>query len=310
MKLLSLFKPEYCYRPRQILRRLGAGAPASGVPFAQARLPWGLPLRVRPAEHIGRCILQLGVFELLVSESVWRLTDPGETVCDVGANIGYITSIMARRVGPRGAVWAFEPHPEVFKELEFNTRQWAGPAVGMVKPVNAAVSDEPGRKRLNIPAAFSENRGLSTLEPGDRDADANGAGASPGDRVTVPIDSVSLDQLFPNGERIGLVKMDVEGHELSVLRGAGNLLAERRVRDWIFEAGSGYPSPVTDHLARHGCTVLKLKKCFSHPSLLLPDAPTTLGRGEAPESPNFLATLEPERAKQRFASRGWQALRG
>src|SRR5687768_3646110 len=259
MKLLSLFKPEYCYRPRQILRRLGAGAPAAGTEFAEAALPWRLPLRVRPAEHIGRCILQLGVFELLVSESVWRLVDPGETVADVGANIGYITSIMARRVGSGGAVWAFEPHPEVFKELEFNARQWAGPGVGTVRPVNAAVSDEPGRRHLNIPAAFSENRGLSTLEAGDgHGGETAGAG-----RITVPIDSVSLDGLFPNGEKIGLVKMDVEGHELSVLRGAGRLLAERRVRDWIFEAGSGYPSPVTEHLSRHGYTVFKLKKHFS-----------------------------------------------
>lgn len=297
MKLLSLFKPEYCYRPGQILRRLNL--PNGASEFAQVRLPWGVPLRVRPQELIGQAILRLGVFELLVTESVWRLTDPGETVADVGANIGYMTSVMARRVGRAGTVWAFEPHPEVFKELDHNSHQWTGGANGAIKTVNAAVSESAGELSLKVPDAFSGNRGLSTLE----------GGAEEGYTI-VTIPGVTLDETLAGVERIGFVKMDVEGHELSVLRGASNLLAGRRVRDWVFEDAAGHPSPVTRLLSDAGYTLFRLKKHFSRPSLLPPDAPETHGAHEAPESPNFLATADPDRARQRFAAGGWQALRG
>src|SRR5580704_10103514 len=74
-------KPEYVFRPRQLLRRFGP-RPKGPDDIAEVLLPWGLPFRIRPQEVLGRAIWNTGVYDLAVSEALWRLTDPGETVVD------------------------------------------------------------------------------------------------------------------------------------------------------------------------------------------------------------------------------------
>ncbi len=61
-------------------------------------------MRVRPAEGVGRSLWRLGVYDLVTCELCWRLLDPGETAVDVGANIGVVTGLLARRAGPAGEV--------------------------------------------------------------------------------------------------------------------------------------------------------------------------------------------------------------
>ena len=68
---------------------------------------------MNPKETIGRAILRLGVYDLCVSESICRLLDPGESAIDVGANLGYMTSLMAAKAGKCGSVESFEPHPDL-----------------------------------------------------------------------------------------------------------------------------------------------------------------------------------------------------
>ena len=113
-----LIKPEYIFRPsqgvRRILRRLKP-RPRSAV----VELPWKLQLCIRLDDHIGWSIWRTGVYDLCVTEVLWRLIDKGETSVDVGANIGHMTSVMVKRVGASGKVHAYEAHPEV-QELDLN----------------------------------------------------------------------------------------------------------------------------------------------------------------------------------------------
>ena len=307
MKLRSILKPEYIYRPAQILRRVRFQLSQPGE-FVDAKLPWGMPIRVRPGEIIGRSIASLGIFELQVTEAIWRLADAGETVADVGANIGYMTSVMCRRVRPGGTVWCFEPHPEIYSELSHNVERWkqgagangngAGGGPGAtVELRNAAVSDHSGECRLHIPADFSFNRGLATVEARD------GAGMK---EIVVP--QVSLDDVFAGAGKIGLIKVDVEGHEAAVFRGAQNLIKGGRVRDWLFEENDENPLGVGKMLAENGYSLFRIKKHFSHVELCPPETHVTVASYAVPESPNFLATLEPGRATRRFEGRGWQCL--
>src|SRR4051812_45060416 len=91
----ALNKPHYVFRPTQLGRRF-AGVFRRRTSGPQVvRLPWGLDLNVLPDEAIGASIARTGVFELHVSETIWRLLDRGELAVDVGANIGYMTSLMA-----------------------------------------------------------------------------------------------------------------------------------------------------------------------------------------------------------------------
>jgi hypothetical protein len=115
-----------------------------------------------------------------------------------------------------------------------------------------------------------------------------------------------LDDRLPDGNRAGLVKIDVEGHELSVLRGARRALAQRRIRDVVFEENETLPTPVTRLLESAGYTIFGLDQRFFGPRLVSPDAPRARPLWEAP---TFLATLDPERAQNRMRRRGWTVLR-
>src|SRR4051794_10893580 len=108
MRFLSIAKPEYFYQPVQLLRRLRAAITHRGNAPVRVRVPGGAEFVAPASDHIARAFLHLGVFDLVVTETLWRLIDPGEVGVDAGANIGYMTSIMAARAA---RVWAFEPHP-------------------------------------------------------------------------------------------------------------------------------------------------------------------------------------------------------
>src|SRR5262249_15069120 len=121
--LRRLNKPEYFFRPSQLLRRLHQVVRSIGGSH-EVNFPWGAHISIDPREEIGRAILRKGLYDLIVSETLWRLVEPGDLAVDVGANIGAMTSLMARRCGPNGMVASFEPHPRNFRALERNAARW------------------------------------------------------------------------------------------------------------------------------------------------------------------------------------------
>ena len=288
MPLAGLFKPEYLLRPSNVLARLRF-RDTRRLPATLTIAVRGRPFRINPDEVIGRHLLHFGLFDLTVTEALLRLADPGELAADVGANVGYMACVLADAVGSQGRVIAFEPHPEIFAELAANT-------LGLgVEAKQAAVSDRAGVVRLHIPEAFVGNRGIASLEAlGDASED-------------VEVDAVSLDEVLAGERPVGVMKIDIEGHELAALRGAENLLRGGRIRDIVFEEHNPAQSAVARHLADRGYRIFRLHKGFFGPKLLDPEASVSESRWE---SPSLLATLDPARAQTRFAARGWTALRG
>ena len=121
--LKVLTTPEYLFRPRQILHRFRRVYRGRSLgEFETVTLPWGRTIRVRPHEVIGSNIWCYGVFDLVVTEAIWRLLDESEMALDIGANIGQMTNLMRHRSGRAGKVHSFEPHPELFSELEEQLR--------------------------------------------------------------------------------------------------------------------------------------------------------------------------------------------
>lgn len=292
--LKSLGKPEYVFRPLQIVRRLNREFRKTPV-VADVRLPWGLDLRVNPAETIGSCVWRVGIYDLCVSECLWRLMKPGETAFDVGANIGHMTGLMARRLGPGGKVMAFEPHPALFAELHDNISRWRQcSGLAAIDSVQAGVSSKGGTGVLHVPKDFGTNHGLASLNqtPGDGFQDYE-------------VSLVTLDEL-PGVASIGVMKLDVEGHELDVLKGAQGLITRKAIRDIIFEEHGVLPTPVTDYLEAQGYTVFQLDVTPFRPRAEPTRKHRRQGRRDAP---NLLATLDPGRAQKLLARTGWQVLR-
>jgi FkbM family methyltransferase len=289
-------KPHYVFHPVRMVQRAryrGTSAPSGAARRAIVQLPWKLSLEVARDEAMGFTILTTGVFDPCVTETMQRLIDPGDTVVDVGANIGYLTSLAAVRATAGGRVLAFEPHPVVFELLSANIARWSGAGVAMVEAQRIALSDHTGTAELSSDATFDANMGLSSLSP-----TSDGASGE----VRFPVDVKRLDDVI--GDRsIGVLKIDVEGHEPGVLRGALELLRGGRVRDVIFEDHDPYPDEATALVEGAGYRLFALSN-----DLLGIELGAPAERGEVSEwpGPSYLATRDPDRAIQRLKPRGWQ----
>jgi FkbM family methyltransferase len=138
---------------------------------------------------------------------------PGDRAVDVGANKGAYLYWMRRAVGPAGAVYAFEPQPGLARYLEAarERMEWENVSVREV-----ALSDSAGRRVLHVPGwENSPGASLEALEAG--------AGGQ-----TREVETDTLDRQLEAAGRIALVKVDVEGHELAVFRGASRTLSTSR----------------------------------------------------------------------------------
>jgi FkbM family methyltransferase len=287
----NLVRPQYLFRPTQIVRRV-AFELKEPEGEAQTRLPWGPTIAYSPNETIGQALARRGVYDFLLCEVLLRLTDAGETAIDVGANIGHMSSLLATVVGPSGTVVVFEPHPAVFKRLSRNLAEWeARGSMGRFEPHRVALSDRDGTALLATDN-FETNQGSATLEQNTvtQASDAR-------DVVTR-----RLDGLIEQDRLIGVMKIDVEGHERKVLEGAERMLSSRSIRDILFEEHNTPPSPVTELLERHGYTILRFDEHLFGP-VIRPGL--SAARTKRPEEPSLLATLAPQRARARLDPRGW-----
>ena len=287
----GVWKPWFLYRPQQIVRRLVSAVRPPAPAFSTLDTSWGGRIIVDPTRAIGRSIVTTGLFDLTVSEVLARLIDSGDTVIDAGANVGYMTVLAATAAGRGGRVLAFEPHPELFAVLQQNAA-YATRSGCRVEARQVALGESRGQALLRIPQSFAGNDGMATLVNG---------GPAPTQSVQVVVER--LDDLIDPGASV--LKLDVEGFEAPVLRGAERLLSERRVRHIVFEDHDWERSDVVRLLKASGYRLFAIG--WSMRGLVL--APIERGPLAAPfEAPSFVATIEPEGVIARTAPRGWQVL--
>lgn len=158
------------------------------------------------------------------------LLRPGDTMIDVGANIGFTAIEGAHAVGPSGTVHAIEPHPVIHHCLQENLalNRLAPPQVQIHAVAVADVASTAGGLRLTD----DRRDDMNFLIPAEA---ARGAPPSSSSLAGIAVPATTLDQLFPDLPRCDLLKVDVEGAELAVLRGGTSLLA--RTRQVLVEAG-------------------------------------------------------------------------
>jgi FkbM family methyltransferase len=144
-------------------------------------------------------------------ELIRRHVQPTDTVCDIGANKGSFVYWLSRWCR-NGQVIAFEPQP-VFANLLSRLTQSFG--LDNVKVEQKAVFSQAGHADLFVPEGQLPSASLV----------AKVAGSGSFETISVPM--IRLDDYFDPGQRIALMKVDVEGAELEVFKGAERILREQ-----------------------------------------------------------------------------------
>jgi FkbM family methyltransferase len=143
-----------------------------------------------------------------------KLIHEGDTVIDIGANIGIYTKFFSQFVGARGSVFSFEPVGNTFKIFDYITRRLG---LNNVYREQAAISNENGIKRIYLPL---ESAGLPNIYKATLNERVGGLA-----RKTEFVIAKTLDSFFGDySSKITFIKYDIEGHERYAVEGARRII--------------------------------------------------------------------------------------
>ncbi len=155
-------------------------------------------------KYIGRYLLEYGEFAYLETTEFSAIVQPGMTVLDIGANIGVHTLTFSKLVGPTGRVFAYEAQPDNFNMLCGNL------ALNDVQNV-VAIQKACGEKHEIMPVPRMDLKGKIN----------NYGSFSLADKYSHCVDTV---EVIPVLQDCQFMKIDVEGYEAQVLRGAAEMI--------------------------------------------------------------------------------------
>ena len=153
---------------------------------------------------ISRTLLLFGTREAEHVQVLREVLQPGMTVLDIGANIGYYALLELDLVGSSGTVLLVEPSPE---NVDLLRRNLARNGHGDVPVLEVAVSDTSGTRAFHLSSMSNMNTFHDV-----------GTGTEYLTGTAIDVTTVTVPDLVPNG-RLDLIRMDVEGHEVEVLAG-------------------------------------------------------------------------------------------
>lgn len=232
--------------------------------FANSRASFGAKFDLQFPDLVQSYIYFFGTWEPGVTKHIQSILSPGDTVIDVGANIGYFTLLASKCVGASGQVHAVEASPLIYDKLKRNI---ALNDAGNVSAHNLAATSEAGDVQVYT---CDWNLGASTILPEmaarfDRSAH----------EFTVQgrtlADIVGPDTLC----RARLIKIDVEGAEQAVISGIADLLPRMSERTQVLVEISGDPSEIVGIFADAGFSAQVIENLYT-PSYYMQPAETKL----------------------------------
>lgn len=207
---------------RTALRLVPPGPVAEGI-----ALWWGYKFRPTPRivslrsgasiqfssiDHLQLLIYYMGVFEPASIAILKSCVDPGDTVVDIGANIGFYTIECSNHVGPGGRVVAVEAAPEHALAIR----------------ANLALNEIENVKLLEIAIGDRKSEGILTRRSGDNLGMFTLGNVGGGEAHHVRIDTLDNILEEQNVDRVDFIKMDIEGSEFRALRGAASTIQDQR----------------------------------------------------------------------------------
>jgi FkbM family methyltransferase len=187
-------------------------APRSESPFV-TRTITGALFGYHGGDILANQVRACGFWDWRMLAIAKALCADGGTILEIGANTGTETVSLATIVGQKGRVYAFEPEPSIFDALEANVRLNKFQNVRLFR---LAIGDRRGAACFS-PAARANNSGQGFLDLGRGE-----------NSFDVPVATLDDEGATMETPRADLVIVDVEGHEIAVLRGARKYLRKHR----------------------------------------------------------------------------------
>lgn len=176
-----------------------------------------LKMKVDLDDWIQQQVYFFGVYDTLSINFLKTQLKPGDYFFDVGANVGCFSLIASKCVGNNGKVFAFEPVKRVYTRLYENIEL---NRLNNISVITKALNETDSTLRLYL--ASQENLGMSSIQEHD---------AMSGEVVEIP--AISLDNFIASNNitKVDFIKIDIEGAELSALKGMVNTI---RVHQPVF----------------------------------------------------------------------------
>lgn len=206
-------------------------------------------------DYVGRAAFYFGELDPKITWICKQLVRSGDTVLDIGANIGMVTLGLSKLVGDTGKIHAFEPNPELQLILQHTMER---NKILNVRLHPFALGSRRDRLQLRIPI---NNAGAASLS---QNRDLRGRF----DVHEVPVRTLSEVVSEEKITSIRLIKIDVEGFEAEVFRGGQEVLRTIRPDAILFEMnerteGKLSGQPVFEILRDSGYAFFSIPKCLS-----------------------------------------------
>jgi len=164
--------------------------------------------------------------EKYVLEYLKRKSDTENFVIfDAGANLGQYATLANKVFSDKAYIYSFEPGKETFSQMSKNTS-----TIKNIQRYNFALGSFDGEATLNYD---KEGSGLASVY----ERKLEHANISLNTKENIEIKTIDSVYLSNNITHIDFLKMDVEGHELEILKGAGDVLKDKKVSALQFEFG-------------------------------------------------------------------------
>lgn len=175
-----------------------------------------------PKDYATYGIYFFGTYDPSMTSVFSHLIKPGETVWDIGTERGWFTLQMASLVGENGRVDSFEAFPPTVEKLKNNVNlnnfNWVH--------VNGVAVSDSNSKMWFVPPSNKVTNNVSFLD------DCNGVGylTAKHEPDAIEVDTINLDDYYESQkiEKLSLIKIDIEGAEVSALKGAQKLILKDR----------------------------------------------------------------------------------
>ena len=214
LRMLSSTLPDIPYK-LTAARHLGGLLPDGVSPSSiEINTNDGRRLILDPRNEAHKGLVFTGVYDPVETSILKRLVHRGDSVLDVGANLGWYTTLFSKLVGLEGQVLSVEPVPICYKTLEGNIR--INEICKNVVPLNIALANHQGEGTIHL---FND-------QP-DTHSSLSALGYTEYETIKVQVDTVD-NVVARNLKRLHVLKIDAEGAERDVLRGAARTLSDER----------------------------------------------------------------------------------